>query len=1080
MAKIVPRLHITQKFVAFLLAISIFPLLIAGGSADLISRAFIQNEARQSGAVLVSNQKTYLDLQLQAVEGLITNISTLDALTSVLAAPGASSTDGDALTRARINYLLSGYTQLNSLTSVDLFALDGGHYHAGDTLEQPGVDAGLEQALMKGAMQAGSGIYWTGVSENVNLGSASHKVFSAAKIIRRLDPVTLEADPVALLVVNCSIEPLFDHFSQVDLPAGTLLAVLDGNGQVVYHSDPGQTGADPGWSFLPQLTGEHGAFLLDLNGRPSIVSYSRSTPSGWVVVHIFPTGAMIGRTALTRAALLVTLALLSPLVLYTAWRFSRRIKVPVMAVSQGLQALRDDPLAAESAVELAGNDEIALLSRRYNAFLQHWKEQRGEQNVLRESEERFRSLVENSGDWMWQTGLDGRFTYTSLNVYPILGYAPEELVGKKKPCDLLAAGQANGFEETLNQATANQESLSALEIAFAHKDGQPVVFELNGAPLTGPDGQPGGFGGACHDITGRKAAEAALRESEQRYALAMRGANDGIWDWDLRENHIYYSSRWKALMGYSNGEISDSPSEWLGRVHPEDIQRLKVELAAHIEGSTERLEIEHRIFHRSGRYRWAMVLGLAERDESGRAVRIAGSLTDISARKSTEERLRHDAMHDSLTNLPNRAYFLDQVRRSMERARRHADFMAAVLFMDLDRFKIVNDSLGHQSGDTMLLSISQRLESCLRAGDVVARFGGDEFAVLLEDMVSMNDAILVADRIQKELALPFVLQGVEVFTSASIGIAQMNASYARPEDLLRDADTAMYRAKSSGRARFQVFDTEMHARSLALLQMEAELRRAIEREEFELYYQPVVAINGGHITAVEALLRWNHPSRGTVLPKEFMALAEETGLIVPIGMWVLHTACVQLKRWRETGYSELVLSVNVSGRQFQDIGFRDQLQTTLQDVGLPGSALQLEITENAAMQDFELTTQTIQDLGRMGIRISIDDFGASYSSLGYLKRYPVSSIKIDQTFIRNVVDNLDDAAITTAIIAIGHVLNLNVIAEGVETQMQLDFLTAQNCDEIQGYILDHPMPAVDFTERLMLGHLLPIRDRQPR
>ena len=1079
MAKIVPRLHITHKFVAFLLALSVIPLIVAGISADLISRAVIRDEAGAASAALVDTQKQYLDLQLQGIESLIANISTLDALNSVLAATGASGADDQAVTRARISYLLDGYTHLDGLASIDLFTLDGSHFHAGDALAQPGTRADLEEALMKGAMDAGSGIYWTGVQDNLNTGSAVKKVFSAAKMVRRLDPGTLEAQPVALLVASYSLDALNEHFNQLRLPAGTLLTVLDGSGRVVYHPDARLIGSQTGWDFLPALAGEQGALLRDLNGQHSVVSYSRSTSSGWVVVHVFPTSAMIGRTALVRSALLWTLALLSPLVLLAAWGFTRRIQAPVGAVSRGLGRLREDMPDDNPPAEMPGQDEIATLARRYNAFLSRWKEKRAEESTLRESEQRLRSLVENSGDWMWQTGPDGRFTYTSPNVQAILGYAPEELQGRR-PAELLAEGQASAFEEAFNRAAAPGAQMTGLEVAFAHKDGSAVVFELNGAPLTGPDGQPGGFGGACRDITERKAAEAALRESEQRLNLAMRGANDGIWDWDLRENKIYYSPRWKTLVGYTNGEISDSPSEWLGRVHPEDLDRLKADLEAHIEGTTERLEIEHRIFHRSGRYRWVMVLGLAERDENGRAVRVAGSLTDISARKSTEERLRHDAMHDPLTNLPNRAYFLDQLRRSMERSRRHSDYMAAVLFMDLDRFKIVNDSLGHQSGDAMLLSISQRLESCLRAGDVVARFGGDEFAVLLEDMNGINDAIMVANRVQKELTLPFVLQGVEVFTSASIGIALVNPSYTLPEDLLRDADTAMYRAKSSGRARYQLFDSEMHARSLALLQMEAELRRAIEREEFELHYQPMVAINGGRITTVEALLRWNHPVRGTVLPREFMSLAEETGLIVPIGMWVLHTALAQLKCWRESGYSELVLAVNASGRQFQDIGFRDQLQSSLQAVGLPGSALQLEITESAAMQDFELTTQTILDLGRMGIRISIDNFGTNYSSLGYLKRYPVSSIKIDQTFIRDVVDDVDDAAITTAIIAIGHVLNLNVIAEGVETQKQLDFLTAQNCDEIQGYILDHPMPAAEFTERLMLGHLLPVSDGEGR
>ncbi len=1070
MAKLVLRLHMTHKFVAFLLAISILPLLIAGVSAGLVSRAWVQNEARQFSANTVATQKEYLDLQAREIEGLIANLSALNSLTSVLTEPSE-----DTLTRARITYILDGYTQRDGLTSLDLFSLDGAHYHAGDLLSQPGVRLDLQTALMKGAMAAGDGIYWTGVEDNLNTGSSNRQVIAAAKTIRRFDPVTLASSPLALLVVSRSVDSLNAHFNRLNLPGGATLAVLDGDGRLIYHPDPARAGLPANWDFLPQFTGQSGSFLHSFNSRPAVISYNRSISSGWVVVYIYPTSAMIvpaGSAGLTRLALLISLAAFAPLALLLAWRFARRVQAPVQAVASGLSGLlAGDPNPAP-AVELPGSDEAAALTRQYNAFLKHWEDLRAEQTGLRQSEERLRGLVENSGDWMWQTGQNGRFTYTSPNVQAVLGFSPPELIGRRLT-DLLAEGQAQRFGGAYQLSLARHEPLCALEVAFTHKDGSQVLFELNGAPLIAPGGQPYGFGGACRDITARKAAEAALRVSEQRYALAMRGANDGLWDWDLRENNVYYSPRWKTLIGYENGEISDNPSEWLGRVHPEDLDRLKADLAAHIDGTTERLEIEQRIFHRSGRYRWMMVLGLAERDEAGRAVRIAGSLTDISARKATEERLRHDAMHDALTNLPNRAYFIDQVRRSMERARRNEAYMAAVLFMDLDRFKIVNDSLGHQSGDSMLLSISQRLESCLRAGDVVARFGGDEFAVLLEDMGNINDPILVATRIQKELTLPFVLQGVEVFTSASIGIALMNPTYARPEDLLRDADTAMYRAKSSGRARYQVFDSEMHARSLALLQLEAELRRAIEREEFELHYQPVVAINGGHITTVEALLRWNHPAHGTVFPKEFMALAEETGLIVPIGMWVLHTGLLQLKAWREAGYSELVLAVNIAGRQFQDPNFRKQVQAALQDTGLPGSALQLEIAETAAMQDFDLTTQTIQDLGSMDIRISIDDFGTNYSSLSYLKRYPVSSIKIDQSFIRDVVDDVDDAAITTAIIAIGHVLNLNVIAEGVETQKQLDFLTAQNCDEIQGYLLDRPVPANEFTERLMMGHLLP-------
>jgi EAL domain-containing protein (putative c-di-GMP-specific phosphodiesterase class I) len=308
-----------------------------------------------------------------------------------------------------------------------------------------------------------------------------------------------------------------------------------------------------------------------------------------------------------------------------------------------------------------------------------------------------------------------------------------------------------------------------------------------------------------------------------------------------------------------------------------------------------------------------------------------------------------------------------------------------------------------------------------------------------------------------------------VFTSASIGIALTTHNYNRPEDLLRDADTAMYRAKASGRARHQIFDSEMHARSLSLLQLETELRRAVDRQEFEIFYQPVVSLVSGQVTTVEALLRWNHPTRGLVTPKDFMTLAEETGLIVTIGKWVLETACQQMKQWRDDGHLDMRVAVNVSIRQFQDQSLRDIIHKILIETGLPGECLQIEITESAAMRDFDLITQTIHELSRMGVQISIDDFGTSYSSLGYLKRFPVTGIKIDQTFIHDLMEDIDDAAITTAIIAIGHILNLNVVAEGVETEKQLNFLLSQSCDEIQGFLLDHPMPAGEITERLKKG-----------
>ncbi len=684
---------------------------------------------------------------------------------------------------------------------------------------------------------------------------------------------------------------------------------------------------------------------------------------------------------------------------------------------------------------------------------------------LSNSELRYRSLVENL-----QEGI-------------IIFDLEQEAVIFSNPavvniCHCLAIPSATGticiIERIVEEdrARARQQVLNARNDERSVADYQALTFDdqLIWLQLTCTKVEFEGHAAAMLmlvDITERKRAETGRVESEERYALAVAGAKDGIWDWDLRNNKLHVSTRWKAILGEAESYPIDTPQAWFSRIHPQDMDRVRSEIDAHLRGETPQLECEYRILHRDSAYRWVQTRGVAISEGGNKPTRIAGSMTDITARKGIEDRLRHDAMHDPLTHLPNRAYFVDQLGRLVERSRRHAEYQAAVLLIDLDRFKVINESLGHAAGDQLLIITARRLESCLRLGDLVARLGGDEFAVLLDDLTEPQDAIRVAERILKDLALPFSLQSQDVFITASMGITISNQLYTRAEDLLRDSDTALYRAKSAGRARFQVFDTEMHSRSLALFQLEAELRRALERQEFENYYQPVISMNSGRVIAVEALLRWQHPVRGTILPGEFIALAEETGLIAPLGEWALRTACNQARSWSDQGIRGIQVAVNLSAYQLRDPHFAKLVYKILIETGLPASLLQLEITETAAMQDLEQTVVTLRELKNMGVKIVIDDFGTSYSSLGYLKRFPVSSIKIDRSFIQDIISDPDDAAITTAIIAMAHILGLSTIAEGVETEQQLNFLSARGCDEVQGYIFSRPQPAHKMTTMLL-------------
>ncbi len=425
----------------------------------------------------------------------------------------------------------------------------------------------------------------------------------------------------------------------------------------------------------------------------------------------------------------------------------------------------------------------------------------------------------------------------------------------------------------------------------------------------------------------------------------------------------------------------------------------------------------------------------------------------------SREHFRHAAFHDALTGLPNRTLLLDHLTLAIERARRHSDHLFAVLFVDLDRFKNINDSLGHGVGDQLLVSLARRLEGCLRPMDTVARLGGDEFAILLDGLADMRAAIAVAERVQSELAQPFNLNGHEVYTTASIGITLSATGYTLPENVLRDADTAMYRAKENGKARHELFDTVMHARAVALLTLENDLRRAVERHEFQVYYQPIIALNTNRIAGFEALLRWPHAERGFVAPDEFIPLAEETGLIFEIGRWVLDEACRQMCQLQKLVPYPLTISVNLSSRQFSQPHLIEQIKQTLIETGLDPRSLLLELTESVVMENAEAAAAMLKQLRALGVQLSIDDFGTGYSSLSYLHRFPLSMLKIDRTFIGHMDVGGENTEIVRTIITLANNLGMQVVAEGVETAAQLAHLRMLNCTYGQGYFFSRPVAA---------------------
>ncbi|HEY9750603.1 MAG TPA: PAS domain S-box protein, partial [Allocoleopsis sp.] len=499
------------------------------------------------------------------------------------------------------------------------------------------------------------------------------------------------------------------------------------------------------------------------------------------------------------------------------------------------------------------------------------------EDALERLQHRSELILNSAGEGIYGLDLQGNATFINPAAARILGWEVNELLGQPMHhiCHHSKVdGAAYPVDECPIYAAIREGTLQHVdEEVFWRRDGTSFPVEYISTPIR-ENGQLVGAVVTFQDFTERKQAEEALRESQERYALAVAGANDGLWDWNLKTNEIYFSSRWQSMLGYQEGEISSSPNEWFSRVHPEDVERLKAQINLHLEGLSPHFESEHRMRHQDGSYRWMLSRGLAVRDADQKVSRMAGSQTDVTERKHVEEQLLHDAFHDVLTGLPNRSLFMDRLGLAIERSKRPGNNLFAVLFLDLDRFKVINDSLGHMIGDQLLIAIARRLEACLRGGDTVARLGGDEFTILLEDIVDIHDATRIANRIHQALQSPFNLQGQEVFTSVSIGIALSETGYDWPEDLLRDADTAMYRAKSLGRACHEVFDRTMHLRAVELLHLETDLRRAIERQELRLYYQPIVSLTTGRIHGFEALIRWQHPERGLISPAEFIPVAE--------------------------------------------------------------------------------------------------------------------------------------------------------------------------------------------------------------
>ena len=680
---------------------------------------------------------------------------------------------------------------------------------------------------------------------------------------------------------------------------------------------------------------------------------------------------------------------------------------------------------------------------------------------LRESEGRYRTLVEKVPPIIYiQTPRQGEAaaydtTYISPRVEDVFGYPPQRFTEDPGFWDDLIHPEDLEAVREEDERTDETGEPFFMEYRVIVKDGRTVWIRDEATLVRDGGGEPLYWLGVQTDVTQRK-------EAEERYRTLVEQVPVAIYRQEVEHDGAvtYISPQIESMTGYAPEEYND-PDFWVRTMHPDDRQRVLDE-DERTDRTGEPFWVEFRKIARDGRPIWLRDEAVLVRDEAGEPLYWQGVVSDITERKTLEERLRHQALHDPLTGLPNRTLFVDRLGHALDRTRRRKGRQAAVLFMDLDNFKGVNDSLGHDVGDLLLTVVAQRLGRSLRPEDTLARFGGDEFVVLIEDVGSPEEAVRVAERISEGFRSLFRLDGRELYASASIGIATGDARTKSPEDLLRDADTAMYRAKEAGGG-FRVFDPAMHERAVMRLALENNLRRAIERGEFVVHYQPIVRLDDRSVWGVEALVRWEHPERGLLNPDEFVPVAEESGLVVPMGVAVLEEACRRAKRWQEQHprIPPLVVSVNISARQLARPDLAQTVERALRTTGLEENCLTLDVTETVYVRALEGNTAVLDRLREMGVRVSIDDFGTGYSSLSYLKRLPANALKIDKSFVRGLGEDVEDTTIVRMVVELAHTLGMEVIAEGVETEEQAALLADTGCDKAQGYRFSRPLPPED-------------------
>ncbi len=715
-----------------------------------------------------------------------------------------------------------------------------------------------------------------------------------------------------------------------------------------------------------------------------------------------------------------------------------------------------------ATVSLARNSEDK--PKYFVVVLTDISDRKRTEQALQDSEHRYYSLMQVSPVGIFHLDASGECVYANPHACEIAGLGLVEMLGEGWVQNIHPQDRLVVFEQL--QYIHKHRTKVSCKYRFLRANNQVNWVLSEAIAQCDKEDKITGYVWTVTNISELKVTEEALRQSEEQFRHTFEYAPIGMAIQSLHGPFLRVNQGLCEPLGYTAEELLGK--SFADLIHPEEVTAFLEQKQHLLAAKIASFQMENRYFAKDGHVVHALLKMVLVRDFMGDPLHLLGQFVDISDRKQVEQQLVHDAFHDALTGLPNRAMFLERVSTALKRIKRYPNQLFAVLFLDVDRFKIVNDSMGPVMGDRLLIAIADKLNQCLRSTDMVARLGGDEFSILLEDIKDIKDATKAADRILEILGSPFTLNGYEVVTTASIGIAMLSPAYEQAEQVLRDADIAMYRAKRAGKARYEIFDKVMYSYALGLLQLENDLRRAIEKREFRVHYQPITSLISATLTGFEALVRWAHPEKGMISPVEFIPIAEETGLIVPLGEWVLREACQQIKKWQDEfpWTASLKMSVNLSAKQLRERHLIQTIDDILMETNLNPNCLKLEITESVLMENTDVVAKILWQLRSRNIELSLDDFGTGYSSLSYLHSFPVNTVKIDRSFVSRMNENEENSEIVKAIVTLAHTLGMDAVAEGIETSEQLAQLKSLACEQGQGYFFSKPLDSQAATDLL--------------